>query len=69
MNVSKGAQILPNGVMPGGSVSAPVNVTIDARGADEAGMARVQQQIADLKASLPGTIVKTVTAAKKQRAL
>lgn len=36
----------------------PVNVTIDARGADEARIARVQQQIADLKASLPGTIVK-----------
>ncbi|WP_271673182.1 hypothetical protein [Bradyrhizobium sp. CCBAU 51627] len=69
VNLPKGSQVLPNGVMPGGSVNAPVNVTIDARGADEAGMARVQQQIADLKASLPGTIVKTVTQAKKMRAL
>ncbi|MBR0792693.1 hypothetical protein JQ631_26770 [Bradyrhizobium manausense] len=69
MNVPKGAQILPNGVSPGGSVMAPVTVTIDARGADEAGLARVNQQIADLKSSLPGTIVKTVTQAKKMRAL
>jgi protein-tyrosine-phosphatase len=69
VNLPKGSQVLPNGMTPGGSVSAPVNVTIDARGADEAGMARVQQQIADLKASLPGTIVKTVTQAKKMRAL
>jgi len=42
---------------------------IDATGADAAGLARVQQQIADLKTSLPGTIVRTVTPAKKMRAL
>jgi hypothetical protein len=66
MNVSKGAQILPNGVMPGGGdthVSIPIN--IDATGADPAGLARVQQQLASLQASLPGTIVSTV---KKARA-
>ncbi|MET4211443.1 hypothetical protein [Bradyrhizobium sp. LA2.1] len=69
MNVPKGAQILPNGVTPGGSVSAPVSVTIDARGADEAGLARVQAQLADLKASLPNVIVNTVTKAKQTRRL
>lgn len=69
VNLNKGAQVLPNGVMPGGGVTAPVTVTIDARGADAAGLARVNQQIADLKSSLPATIVKTVTQAKKARVL
>ncbi len=38
-------------------------------GADPASLARVQQQISELKQSLPGTIAKTVTQAKKMRAL
>ncbi|WFU84379.1 hypothetical protein QA645_17045 [Bradyrhizobium sp. CIAT3101] len=68
--LDKGTKILPNGVLPDtGSVTAPVNVTIDARGADEAGLARVTAQIADLKASLPGTIVSTVQKAKQTRRL
>jgi hypothetical protein len=44
-------------------------ITIDARGADSVGLASVNQQIADPKRSLPSLVVKTVTAAKKQRAL
>ncbi|MCK1599405.1 hypothetical protein [Bradyrhizobium sp. 164] len=67
VNLPKGLQVLPNGVMPGASVSAPVNVTIDARGADAAGLARVQQQIADLRVSLPNVIVSTVQKAKTTR--
>jgi len=70
MNVPKGARVLPNGVMPDGtSIHAPVSIQIDATGADAAGLARVQAQIAEFKTSLPGTIVKTVTQAKKMRAL
>jgi len=38
---------------------------VDATSADPAGLARVQQQIAELRQSLPVTIVKTVTLAKK----
>ncbi|MCK1627097.1 hypothetical protein IVA98_29015 [Bradyrhizobium sp. 160] len=67
VNLPKGSQVLPNGVMPGASVSAPVNVTIDVRGADAAGLARVQQQIADLRVSLPNVIVSTVQKAKTTR--
>ena len=65
MNVPKGAQILPNGQSPGGgSINAPVSINIDATGADPAGLARVQAQLAQLQASLPSTIVSTV---KKQK--
>jgi len=70
MNVPKGAQILPNGQMPGGtSIHAPVTIQIDATGADAAGLARVQQQIASLQATLPATIVATVQKAKSNRVL
>jgi hypothetical protein len=40
----------------GGSVEVPINITIDARGADGAGMARVSQQLAQLQADLPGQV-------------
>jgi hypothetical protein len=69
MNIKKGSQILPNGVMPGGGVSAPVVIHIDATGADAAGLARVQAQLASLQSSLPATIVKTVQKAKSNRVL
>lgn len=53
----------------GGSVTAPVYITIDATGADPAGLARVQQQLATLKAELPSRVVAAVTTARKQRQL
>ncbi|MDP9571477.1 UNVERIFIED_ORG: hypothetical protein J2W66_001962 [Agrobacterium larrymoorei] len=49
------------------SVSAPVSISIDARGADEAGLARVERQLAQLKSSLPRTIVDTVKQANLRR--
>ena len=52
-----------------GSVSAPVSIHIDATGADAAGLARVQQQLAALQRSLPATIVTTVRKAKTNRVL
>lgn len=71
MNVPKGAQILPNGQMPGGGdtthVSIPIN--IDATGADPAGLARVQAQLTKLQQTLPNTIVSTVKKAKTGRQL
>jgi len=51
------------------SISAPVTVSIDARGADAAGLARVEQQIARLKADLPATVVSTVRKAQQGRSL
>jgi hypothetical protein len=53
----------------GGSISAPVYITIDATGADPAGLARVQQQLDTLKAELPSRVVAAVATAKKQRQL
>lgn len=53
----------------GGDVSVSVPIQIDATGADAAGLARVERQIATLKASLPATIVKTVKDANGRRTL
>jgi hypothetical protein len=51
------------------SVSAPVSINIDATGADAAGLARVERQLASLKAELPNQIVSTVQNAQKRRGL
>lgn len=70
MNLPRGAKVLPNGVSPdGGNISAPVQISIDATGADAAGLARVQEQLAALRTSLPSTIVATVKKAKTNRVL
>lgn len=53
----------------GMTVSAPVNVSIDATAADAAGFARVSKQLAELKASLPGLVVANVKDAQKRRKL
>lgn len=72
MNVPRGAQILPNGVSPGGgggSVNAPVTINIDATGADPAGLQRVQVQLAQLKSEIPNRVVAAVSDAKRRRVL
>ncbi|MCA6098868.1 hypothetical protein [Bradyrhizobium australafricanum] len=73
MNVPRGAQIIPNDVLRnggvGGGVSAPVSVNIDARGADAAGLARLETQISQLKAELPTRVVAAVKDAKARRVL
>jgi hypothetical protein len=53
----------------GGGISAPVTINIDATGADPAGIARLQSQLAQLKAELPSRVVAAVTTARKQRQL
>lgn len=50
----------------GGSVSAPVSIQIDARGADSEGLARVQQQMAQMQRELPSVVVKTVREAQNK---
>ena len=50
----------------GGSVSAPVSIQIDARGADSEGLARVQQQMAQMQRELPAVVVKTVREAQNK---
>jgi len=68
-----GGTLSPNGMVSrlaaGGSVSAPVSIDIDARGADKDGLARVEGQLRQLKAELPGRVVSAVTDAKKKRML
>lgn len=44
----------------GGSVHAPISITIDATGADAAGLARVEQRLEQLKSELPGRIKQVV---------
>lgn len=43
-----------------GSSSVSIPITIDATGADAAGLARVEQRLAQLQSSLPGVIKRTV---------
>jgi hypothetical protein len=73
INLPRGSQVIPHDVSmamaSGGSVSAPVTIHIDATGADPAGLARVQAQLAQLQATLPGTIVSTVKKARTGRQL
>jgi tape measure domain-containing protein len=42
------------------NTTVPISIQIDATGADAAGLARVEQKVAELKASLPGVIKQTV---------
>ena len=51
----------------GGAVSAPVSISIDARGADQSGLARVERQLAALKAELPGRVKAAVVDGQKRR--
>ncbi|TCQ29317.1 tape measure protein [Rhizobium sp. PP-CC-3G-465] len=50
----------------GSTVSAPVNITINAPGADKEGLARVERQVATLKAELPARTVDAVRKARKR---
>jgi hypothetical protein len=71
-NIPKGGQVIPNDVLKGGnggSVSAPMNFTINAPNADAAGLAKLQVQLESLKSELPARVVSAVTMAKKQRSL
>lgn len=73
LNIPRGSQVIPNDVLRsggmGGGVSAPVTISIDARNADAAGLARLQVQLDTLKSELPSRVVQAVTKAKKQRLL
>ncbi|WP_105436421.1 hypothetical protein [Neorhizobium tomejilense] len=51
------------------TVTAPVSISIDATGADPEGLARVQRELAALKADLPTRVVQTVKDAQKRRVI
>ncbi|ABA04732.1 hypothetical protein Nwi_1471 [Nitrobacter winogradskyi Nb-255] len=73
VNLPRGSQVIPNhqigSVGGGGDINVPVMVNIDATGADAAGLQRVEQQVADLKANLPMLTVQAVRNAKNRRLL
>lgn len=73
VNLPRGSQVVPNhqigSAMSGDTITAPVTVNIDATGADAAGLRRVEQQVADLKANLPMLTVQAVRNAKNRRLL
>lgn len=55
------------GASGGGTIQAPVHISIDATGADAAGLERLAREVAMLKRDLPGRIVTTVQDAQKRR--
>lgn len=56
---------LTNMVGGGGAVNAPVNINIDATGADREGLMRVEQQVAKLRQEVPSMVVASVRKAQK----
>lgn len=77
VNLPRGSQVIPNHRLPDiaaaagntGAVNAQVSIAIDARGADSAGLARVQAQLAEIKNELPARVVSAVQDARKRRVL
>lgn len=79
IGTSRGAMVLPNsslrggfgqsGGRDGGGVQVQIPISIDATGADPAGLARVQNEIAKLRKELPATIVGTIQNAGSRGAL
>ncbi|MCK1684241.1 hypothetical protein IVA87_33865 [Bradyrhizobium sp. 147] len=72
VNLPRGAQVIPNDIarqMGGNGVSVPINITMDARGADNAAEARINRQLAELRAELPSIVVESVKRAQKGRNL
>lgn len=61
---------MPSAAAGSGAIHVSVPISINAAGADPAAVSRLQTAVAEMKAGLPATIVKTVRAAKyKQRTL
>lgn len=67
--LQRGEVVLPRGASASGNGGVTVNVpvSIDATGADAAGLARVTQAVAQLQATLPSTIIKVVHGARDRR--
>ncbi|KQQ70923.1 hypothetical protein ASF70_18945 [Rhizobium sp. Leaf321] len=71
VNLPRGAQVIPKipKAMGGAGVTVSMPIQIDATGADSAGLARVERQIAQLKADLPAQVVASVKNAQKRRTI
>lgn len=66
VSLPRGSQVIPNHKLGerGGGVNVSVPINIDATGADAAGLARVEQQVAKLQRDLPATVISTVRKAQ-----
>ena len=62
VNLPRGSQVIPNHKLGerGGGVNVSVPINIDATGADAAGLARVEQQVARLRQEVPSMIIQKV---------
>lgn len=71
VNLPRGAQVIPKipKAMGGTGITVSMPIQIDATGADSAGFARVERQIAQLKADLPAQVVASVKNAQKRRTI
>jgi tape measure domain-containing protein len=68
--LQKGEVVIPkNAKVNGSGIAISIPISIDATGADAAGLARVEKAVADLKVSLPGRVVETVQNAQRRRVL
>ena len=70
VNMPTGSQVIPNhniAGLGGSSISVPVAISIDARGADSEGLARVQGQLSRLEAELPARITQQVRQMPRDR--
>lgn len=67
VNLPRGSQVIPNHALGdrGDGVNVPVNINIDATGADAAGLARVEQQLGKLKAEIPSMVISNVRKAQQ----
>lgn len=70
VRMPQGSQVIPNhdiAGLGGSSISAPVAISIDARGADSEGLARVQGQLSRLEEELPARITRQVQQMPRDR--
>lgn len=70
VRMPEGSQVIPNhdiAGLGGSSISAPVSISIDARGADSEGLERVQGQLSRLEAELPARITQQVRQMPRDR--
>lgn len=67
VNLPRGSQVIPNHMLGagGGGVNVPIEINIDATGADASGLARVEQQLGKLKAEIPSMVISNVRKAQQ----
>jgi hypothetical protein len=66
--LERGEVVIPRGVRStAGGTAVSINVSIDARGADKDGLARVAGEVAKLRAELPSRAVQAIQQAKTSR--